>query len=307
MADDLQERLERFASESKIQGKGALSLMLVVTRRAMGVNGTLDPDCFRAESKGQVAGLGSAAVQSILKTHGITRELAREGGRTSRGNMGKMEGYVAFLNQMRENGILDLEQAEKFWIEEVKKYFNKAGLKLHYDSSKTLRSIFDDLIAQARKLQDSSSGTMYVGSLLHYLVGAKLKMCLDSSVEIRGASVADLSSGTAGDFDVGNVAIHVTVHPGEAVFEKCAANLSNSLRPMVVTIADRIEAARQIASMLGIEDRVEIVDGPQFLAMNLYEKGRFEPGTDKEALFKLVEIYNAEVRGLDSDPALLIS
>jgi hypothetical protein len=162
------------------------------------------------------------------------------------------------------------------------------------------------LIQQATKLQESNDGTMYVGTLLHYLVGAKLKLCLSEKIEIRGASVSDTSSGISGDYEVGNASIHVTVMPGEEVFKKCDANLSAGLRPMVITLASRIEAARQIASMMGIHDRVEIVDGPQFLAMNLYEKGHFEPATDKEALLKLVAIYNKEASELETDPAILI-
>ena len=37
-------------------------------------------------------------IQRILADHGITRVLAEEGGRTSRGSVGLMQKYVEFLN-----------------------------------------------------------------------------------------------------------------------------------------------------------------------------------------------------------------
>jgi hypothetical protein len=302
----LEDHLESFATDNSILNKGSLCVMLVVTRKAKELGRLLDPEDFRTENKGQVAGLGFAAVQAILKDHGINRELAREGGRTSRGSMGNMEKYVALLNELRSDGALDLTETEAFWIKKVRGFFSRSGLKLKYDPSKTLGAAFEDLIQQASKLQEANDGTMYVGPLLHYLVGAKLRLCVDPKLDIRGASVADASSGFSGDYEVGNASIHVTVMPSEEVFRKCSANLSAGLRPMVITLATRIEAARQIAAVMGIHERVEIVDGPQFLAMNLYEKGRFEPSTDKEAFLKLVEIYNEAVSKLESDPAILI-
>ena len=307
MASELENRLESFAVANGILNKGSLCVMLVVTRRAAELSGILNPDDFRTQNKGQVAGLGSSAVKSILKKHGISRELAREGGRTSRGSMGNMEKYVTLLNSLSSEDLLNLTDAEKFWIGKVKNFFSRSGLKLKYDPAKTIRAAFEDLIQQASKLQESNDGTMYVGALLHYLVGAKLKFCVNPKLEIRGASVADASSGTSGDYEVGDASFHVTVTPSEDVFKKCATNLSSGLRPMVITIANRTEAARQIASMMSIQDRTEIIDGPQFLAMNLYEKGNFEQKTDKEALLRLISIYNEEVKRLESDPAILIS
>jgi len=303
----LLERLAKFTSENRILNKGAFCVMLVVTDRAKAMKLPIKTDLFRTENRGQVAGLGVASVQAILGRHGIKQVLAKEGGRTSRGSMGNMEKYVAFLNKLAAENLLNLDDIEAFWIQKVKDYFSRAGLVLKYDPSKTLRSAMEDLLAQAAKLQEEDYGTMYVGSLLHYLVGAKLSMCLpDANVEIRGASVADDSSGTAGDYDIGNTAIHVTANPAEAVFQKCAQNISVGFRPMVVTTPNRTAAAQQIAEMNAIADRVEIIDGPQFLAMNLYEKSAFVPTNDKETLKKLVAIYNDAVSTLESDPALLI-
>ena len=63
------------------------------------------------EGGGQVFGLGKSAVQSILQRHGITRVLASEGGRTSRGSIGNMREYVALLNQLQAVGRLPAGQS----------------------------------------------------------------------------------------------------------------------------------------------------------------------------------------------------
>ena len=63
----------------------------------------IDPESLRTEEGGQVAGLGRAAVQKILESHGIVKILAEEGGRTSRGSLGLMRGLCKnMLNGLHE-------------------------------------------------------------------------------------------------------------------------------------------------------------------------------------------------------------
>ena len=69
----------------KFLKKGGLCVALVVTETVKAKGLPLEPEALRTEEGGQVAGLGKAAVQSILEAHGITKVLAEEGGRTSRG------------------------------------------------------------------------------------------------------------------------------------------------------------------------------------------------------------------------------
>jgi hypothetical protein len=81
-------RLEAFAIDSKMKGRGALCVALVVTRHAKRNGLPLDDAKLLTEGGGQVLGLGKGAVQAILRDHGITKVLAEEGGRTSRGSIG---------------------------------------------------------------------------------------------------------------------------------------------------------------------------------------------------------------------------
>ena len=105
MEGDLQEALNAFTRERKFNRKGPLCVALVMTQQAR-VNG-LPLAGLLTEGGGQVFGLGKSAVQLILQRHGISRVLASEGGRTSRGSIGNMREYVALLNQLHAEGRAD--------------------------------------------------------------------------------------------------------------------------------------------------------------------------------------------------------
>ena len=281
--------------------------MLVVTRQAKGMGFPLDPDDLRTAEKGQVLGLGKGAVQAILADYGLTRVLAEEGGRTSRGSMGNMERYVEFLNVLHSKGAADLAAVEAWWIDRVKEYFAGEGFTLNYDASKSLRFMVDDLLAQAYKRQKEDAGTMYAGALLQHLVGAKLSLAMgDTKIEHHGFSVADKSTSRTGDFIIEDVSIHVTTAPGEALMRKCAANLKNSLRPVIVTTADGHAGAVSQASIQGLSDRVDIIEAGQFIAANLYEWSLFKASARKITVEKLLSRYNEIVAACDTDPGLRI-
>lgn len=63
-------------------------MALVVTKAARDLGLPLDPALLRTDEGGQVKDLGKAAVQNILAEYGISKVLAEEGGRTSRGSLG---------------------------------------------------------------------------------------------------------------------------------------------------------------------------------------------------------------------------
>lgn len=86
-------QLQEFASSHKFLGsKGPLCVALVITRMAVKQGLPLDAGKWVTAAQGQVLGLGQGAVQAILEDYGIPKVLAAEGGRTSRGSMGKHAG-----------------------------------------------------------------------------------------------------------------------------------------------------------------------------------------------------------------------
>jgi len=123
MAGSHQRKLEQFTTARAFRGKGPLSVALVVTEHARKMGLPLDPEHLVTDGGGQVLGLGKGAVQAILKRHGITRVLASEGGRTSRGSLNNMREYVAFLNTLGGPRNADLDAVEAFWIQRVHEFF----------------------------------------------------------------------------------------------------------------------------------------------------------------------------------------
>jgi hypothetical protein len=306
MADALEAALIEFAKENRFAGKGPLSVALVVTQHARkGL--PLDYTKLLTEGGGQVIGLGKGAVQAILRRHEIDRVLAKEGGRTSRGSIGKMQAYVAFLNELAANGAPDLDAIEKFWIARVNDFFAGKPFKIKLDASRSLRTLVRDVLAQAEQRQKATKGMQHVGAVLQHLVGAKLDCALGTGgFEHNSFSTSDDQSGRAGDFFVGDVAIHVTTSPSEAVLERCRDNLHDNLRPMLVTTQRGLAVAEVLAENAGIGERVDVFEIEQFVALNLYELGKFAADGRRLAVTDLVTRYNEIIEDVETDPSLKI-
>lgn len=304
---ELIEKLETFAGEASFLNKGPLCVALVTTRIAMREGLPLEPAQLLTERGGQVMGLGKGAVQKILAVHSITRVLAAEGGRTSRGSIDNMREYVGFLNSLYDSGLADLESIEEFWIEKVRSYFNRKPLKLKYDPSRSLREIVRDVIIQAIERQRESGGTMYAGAVLQHLVGAKLECALgNGSIEHNSFSTSDEQSGRAGDFLVNDVAIHVTTAPGDGVLERCQENLENGQQVVIVTLSDKLEALRQLAENHELSERIDYFDVEQFISLNLFEFSKFKAAGRKPALDDIIRRYNEIITAHETDASLRV-
>ena len=101
----------------------------------------------------------------------------------------------------------------------------------------------------------------------------------------NGFSTADAPRGRAADFFLGDVAIHVTTSPGEALMDRRLGNLDDGYRPIVVTLRRGLLVADELARRRIIEDRIDILDIEQFVAVRVYELRR--PG--QEALSAAAE------------------
>lgn len=298
-------QLADFAKKNKFAGKGSLCVALVITQRARrGL--PLNSKDLITSAKGQVEGLGKAAVQSILAKHGVNRVLAEEGGRTSRGSVGNMIKYVDFLNGLPKGVNLDL--VEEFWVALVRGFFGGKPFKFRLDLSQSIRAAVKDLLAQARERQLSLVGSRYEGAMLQHLVGAKLDLVLgDGKVIHHSTSEADQADRRAGDFVVGDVAIHVTTNPGEALMRKCSDNLGTGLHPVIVTLPSRTVAADSLAEDASISTRIDVLDIEQFLAANLYERALFQSKNRGPRTEELITRYNALIDAHETDPSLKIA
>jgi hypothetical protein len=306
--DSFEEHLEEYRRRRRFFRQGQLAVALHVTRQAIRRGLPLSADELVTEGTGQVAGLSKSAVQAILSDYGITRVLAEEGGRTSRGSLGNMRDYVAFLNDLHTKGIADLPAAEAWWVERVKDFFAGKPFVLRYDPGKSLRSLVADLLRQAVKRQKDHPGATYAGTVLQHLVGAKLDLILPehSRPEHHGASVADAPGARPGDFLIEGVAVHVPTAASEALIRKCIRNIESGLTPLVVTVADSRPGIESLAKGFDVETRIDIVEAEQFIATNLHEWSRFDAAKRKQEIVRLFSRYNDIVEFVETDPSLKV-
>lgn len=306
--DELQKELKIFTVQNRINGKGPLSVMLVITRAASRRTPPYSSGDFLSPKRGQVAGLGCSAVQAILAKYGITKILAEEGGRTSRGSIEKMEAYLQFLNYLSVKDSLDFQLIEHWWIARVKDHFLAKPFRIKVDSSKSIRSIVAGLMEAAFARQKESPGTMVAGAVMEHLVGAKLEIALPTlNIQHKGFSVADAPGGRKGDFLIGNTAIHVTTAPTGALMRKCCDNLAESLKPVIITTQSGAGGAGALAKNAGIGDRMDVLEIEQFVATNVYEWSAFDQHQRPITVRNLVDAYNLIIKRCERDHSLQIS
>lgn len=278
-----------------------------MTRRAREEGVPLDPEAQLAASGGQVRGLNGAAGNRILADYGVTRSIGTEVGRTNRGSVALMRGYVAFLNQAHAEGELDLDAFERFWVDQFVARFASQPFKLRREAGLTVQQIVRDLIAQADRRQAESGGAMVTGTVLQHLVGAKLEVALGERLAVahHSANTSD-ARGRGGDFDLGDTVIHVSTTPGDLLLSKCGDNVAAGLRPIIVTTEDEVEVATKLARRRGLDERVEIYAVEQFVSVNANELGLFAASGIGSTLRAIIERYNAIVERYETDPSLRI-
>ena len=304
--DELKTALTDFARDTPIKGKGALAVAVQVTDQAKQDGLPLDPEDLLVPRKGG-GRFSGPRLKAILARHGISRILVVEGARTSRGSIDNMRAYIALLNQLHERGIANLDVIETFWVARVIDFFNAQPLRVGRDPQKSLTQLVRDLLEAARARQQGADGMQYVGAVLQHVVGAKLEtVAPDADLPRYAFSTADAQLGRAADFELSDVAIHVTTSPSEALAQKCLANIEAGLRPVIVTTSGRASIAAAHADDLDILPRVDIFEVEQFVALNLYEWAGFTAEGRKTALDDFVARYNEIIDEAETDPSLKI-
>lgn len=175
------------------------------------------------------------------------------------------------------------------------------------DANKSIRAIIHDLFAQVLKRQKENPGIMYADAVLQHLVGAKLSLILPpDTVSHHEFSVAGAASSRSGDFIIGDVIIHVTTSPNEALMRKCLDNFKDGAHPIVITTTthNALAAGEFMAAVQGIEERVDFFEAEQFLATSVYP---FTAMERRITIEKLIEKYNEIIEQCEPDPSLRIT
>ena len=142
---------------------------------------------------------------------------------------------------------------------------------------------------------------------MQHMVGAKLDCVLGpDKFEHSSYSTSDQQSARSGDFFLGDVAIHVTTSPGEAVIERSRDNLNDGFRPILVTGQRGLTVAEGLADSAGVAGRIDVLEVEQFIALNLYELRKFGADGPWIAVFDFVTRYNEIIDDVETDPSLKI-
>lgn len=190
--------------------------------------------------------------------------MASEGGRTSRGSIGNMLEYVVLLNRLHASGAADLDAIEAFWIARVHEFFAAKPFRIRLDASRSLRLVVRDVLAQAEERQKSVPGVYYAGAIMQHMVGAKLDCALGpGEFEHNSYSTSDQQTGRKGDFFLGDVAIHVTMSPSEALIERCRDNVNDGFRPLLITGQRGLTVAEALSENVGLGESVDMFEVEQ--------------------------------------------
>lgn len=145
------------------------------------------------------------------------------------------------------------------------------------------------------------------GKVEQHLVGAKLQQ-RHPTIEISNhpGHAADVQTGRVSDFAVRSARYHVTATPGLDVVQKCAANISTGLHPILLVPRSEVSKAFHLAEALAIENRLSVVAIEDFVGDNIIEMAHDSETDFLSVLRSIVEKYNARLQSVETDMSLKI-
>ncbi|MFJ4412599.1 DUF4928 family protein [Streptomyces sp. NPDC088910] len=267
----------------------------------------------------QLKNASGRKARSILAEHGETRKYPAMGGRTSRGTITKAHELAIIINAVGDaTGVGEFSVDERkalafllqqWFVERIREdYFDKKKITADLNPDWSIRAVVASLLQAGRQRPGNAAG-----ALAQHLVGATLKMRFaGSGVEIGGINdesytTADQQTGRAGDYQLNDTAIHVTMSPTLELFtERCRENLNNHFRPRVLVPSDQLARAYTYAQDAGIDERVAVQSIEDFVGTNVEETALFSQAEIKSRLRELVEIYNERIEAAEIDMSLKI-
>ncbi|MEU6401539.1 DUF4928 family protein [Streptomyces sp. NPDC046985] len=265
-------------------------------------------------TRSQVKTASGSRAQRLLAQHGEERKFTSEGGRTSRATLDHAHALADLFNSAGEEaGLSDLTGLQRtalaallqaWFVRRIQEdYFGRKRIEADIDPDHPVRTAVAALIAAGRQ-----RGGNTAGALAQHLVGAALTLRFpDQDVNVESYTTADVQTGRAGDYQIADTAIHVTVSPGEKVFaERCADNLRQGYRPRVLVPEDRVAAAVQLAANADLGERVAIQSVEDFVGTGVEEAGGFSKSGVRDRLRELLTAYNSRIDRAEADKSLKI-
>lgn len=246
--------------------------------------------------------------QILRGRYGIDKVYSKEGGRTTRSTAQAGDQIAVRLNNMREV-ISPLTKEERHqvcesmqdWlVDKVRLYFDAQRLEIDFNAEASLSTNITSILAVA-------SHRGITGHVAQHLVGAKLSLRFpELDIPMHSVTTADDQLGRFGDFLVNHYVFHVTVAPSGAVIKKCAENIRNGHRPILIVPDNKVQAARQLAEIDSISEKVTIYSIENFIAQNIEEIGFFSRETVNTTFGNLLKKYNEIIETYEGIPSYKI-
>lgn len=267
---------------------------------------TLDPKDHETGNQGQVAFASKERLRGVLSTFGIEREYVGDAVRTNRANLGHVR---ELLEQIDKASIADVGEDDRrealhamqgFLVDRISDYFARKRIEFDFEAATPPRVIIADILTNA-----ASRGQD--GYVAQHLVGAKLAARFPNlTIQNFPVSAKDEGIGRSGDIHVGNTLFHVTVAPADAVLRKCEANLKAGFSVFLLVTDAKLDAARQLADVQGIAERISVESLESFVGQNVAEQSEFSRPQFVTELGRLLHIYNQRVKEAETDRSLMI-
>ena len=190
----------------------------------------------------------------------------------------------------------------------MREFFASQPLQVNLTASNSCRHIVSELLQTVSARRGERHGGTVVGAVMRYLVAAKLNVAVpDLSFDLEGLSLAEDPGKRKGDFLVHDTAIHVTKAPSKSLLSKCCRNLEENIRPLIITTKEGADAALELARNVEVEDRIDVIEIDQFIAVNILACSHFSDPDRSTSIEKLITAYNEIIDTCETDPSLRIS
>lgn len=246
-------------------------------------------------------------VGKAMDRHGETRRLPSEKGRTTRSTVTRAESLADRLNAIQELRDVDSGQRDSILLElegrivvAVRRFLDQQALEVAIDLRLPGTAIVSAILRKANQHN-------FAGPVAQHLVGAKLAVRFPAlEIENHSYTAADEQTGRRGDFQVGSSVFHVTVSEQPGHFEKCKRNLEHGLKPYLLVLERRLDAARVNFEEYGLVGKAGLYSIEAYVGQNLDELGEYNADGLRSSFGKLLAEYNRRVSEVEANRGLII-